>query len=507
MPFQNEAAALPKEPYSGQTGLFQASTFAEPAFGRAAPGAGFSLLAAFGEAAIIAVAVAVALLSFRSSGTLGWASWVALVGLPLATMLILAQRQFYATHHLLFAPFQPFRLTGAWISGFGATVVVATLARGLEPQRLHDIGMVPPELAVLFGAGLASLLATRILWAMIRPRYAARAVPRVLFVGALDASRRLLAQLHEETTINLVTSLDFRDEALGLATGTGARYGRLTSLLERESIDAILVALPQMPQSEIAAISAAAQHCGVTTVALPGVSLRRDPAAGFTTLGGVPVLQRDTTRLTPAGMVQKRLFDLVLGSLVLLVIAPVMAIIAVLIRLDSPGPVLFRQLRVGRGGALFEIYKFRTMTHGALPALGTDTTSALEALQTRRNDQRVTRLGATLRRHSLDELPQIFNVLRGDMSIIGPRPHAAAMTVEGMKLEALVPDYTARFAVRPGITGWAQINGRRGIIDTAVALQNRVDHDLYYIENWSLGFDLSILFRTILCVIRDDQAF
>jgi lipopolysaccharide/colanic/teichoic acid biosynthesis glycosyltransferase len=180
-----------------------------------------------------------------------------------------------------------------------------------------------------------------------------------------------------------------------------------------------------------------------------------------------------------------------------------MVILAVLIRLDSQGPVLFRQLRVGRGGTLFEILKFRTMTESTSTA--GDQPSAL--LQTERNDRRVTRLGAILRRHSLDELPQILNVLRGDMSIIGPRPHAAAMTVAGMKLEALVPDYPARLAVRPGITGWAQINGRRGIIESVDALQNRVDDDLYYIENWSFRFDIAILLRTIGCIIRDDQAF
>ncbi|MCW8308618.1 sugar transferase [Acidiphilium sp. PA] len=460
------------------------------------------------ETGLLACAVFVAFLALRPAISLGWASWVAMIGLPLFSVLILTQRQFYAIHHLLFAPFQPLRLTGAWTSAFGATMVVAMLARSLEPQRLHNIGMVPSELTILFGTGLFALLGGRLAWAALRPRFALRATPRVLFIGALDTSRRLLAQLHAETSIALIKSLDYRDPAIelceqdGQSTAHGNR-ARLTALIERENIDAVLVSLPQVPQTDIAFIAAAAQSCGVATVALPGLSLRRDPVAGFTTLGGVPVLQRDTTRLPPFGMVQKRLFDLIVGATVLLIIAPVMVILAVLIRLDSQGPVLFRQLRVGRGGTLFEILKFRTMTESTSTA--GDQPSAL--LQTERNDRRVTRLGAILRRHSLDELPQIFNVLRGDMSIIGPRPHAAAMTVAGMKLEALVPDYPARFAVRPGITGWAQINGRRGIIESVDALQNRVDDDLYYIENWSFRFDIAILLRTIGCIIRDDQAF
>ncbi|MGC9269493.1 exopolysaccharide biosynthesis polyprenyl glycosylphosphotransferase, partial [Acidiphilium sp.] len=480
------------------------------AIGGRTPGLKFSIALAVAEASVLMIAIGTALSVFRSLGGLGAASWVVVIGLPLFNAMILSRRQFYTSNHLLFAALQPARLASAWIGAFGLSVLLATLVRCVEPVRLHNLGLFPPEMAAIFGVGLATLLTARLAWMMIRPRYAARAIPRVLFVGALDSSRRLLTQLRRETTIHLVSAIDYRDHVSGDAGDRSAPAGgetrisdpsHLKSRLQHENIDAILLALPQLPEADIATITAAAQSCGVTTVALPGQSLRRNLAAGLTALGGVPVLRRDTAAMARRAMAQKRLVDLILGSVVLIIIAPVMAIIAVLIRLESPGPVLFRQIRVGRGGALFEILKFRTMIHA--PAA----TSAELELQTQRNDRRVTRFGAVLRRHSLDELPQIFNVLRGDMSIIGPRPHAAAMMVEGSALETLVPDYGERFAVRPGITGWAQINGSRGIIDSVAELQDRVDHDLYYIENWSLGFDMSILLRTVMCVICDDQAF
>jgi lipopolysaccharide/colanic/teichoic acid biosynthesis glycosyltransferase len=193
--------------------------------------------------------------------------------------------------------------------------------------------------------------------------------------------------------------------------------------------------------------------------------------------------------------------------MILVLLAPIMAIIAAAIRLDSRGPIFFRQLRVGRGGVLFEILKFRTMYHQDAAASGNGPGLVSAELQTSRGDKRITRVGAFLRRHSFDELPQIFNVLKGDMSIVGPRPHAAAMTVAGVSPEDLVPSYTARFAMRPGITGWAQINGRRGIINSIDTLQKRVDCDLYYVENWSLGLDIKISIRTLACLINDKQAF
>ena len=178
-----------------------------------------------------------------------------------------------------------------------------------------------------------------------------------------------------------------------------------------------------------------------------------------------------------------------------------MAIIAITIRLDSPGPILFRQRRHGLNNAEFEILKFRTMV--ATPSDPGD-----GRRQTQRNDTRITRVGNFLRRSSLDELPQIFNVLRGEMSLVGPRPHPTEMRTENRLGSEIVADYPHRHRVKPGMTGWAQINGYRGATQTAEQIRRRVTYDIFYIENWSLLFDIKILALTpIKMMLNNDNAF
>ena len=186
----------------------------------------------------------------------------------------------------------------------------------------------------------------------------------------------------------------------------------------------------------------------------------------------------------------KEIEDRTLAALALIFIAPLLITIAALIKLDSPGPILFRQKRYGFNDRLIEVLKFRTMHHDA---------SDLNAEQlTRRNDPRVTRVGAFLRRTSLDELPQLFNVLRGDMSIVGPRPHALRAKAAGVLYPEAVRNYSARHRVKPGITGWAQVNGWRGETETLEQIAKRVEHDLFYIENWSIALDVKIILRTMI---------
>ena len=166
-----------------------------------------------------------------------------------------------------------------------------------------------------------------------------------------------------------------------------------------------------------------------------------------------------------------------------------MLMIAVAVQLDSAGPILFRQERYGFNNRTIQILKFRTM-HAERGESGRD-----QAIQAKRHDPRLTRVGRWLRRTSLDELPQLLNVLRGEMSIVGPRPHMVAHNDQYAKL---IDTYLGRHRVKPGITGWAQVNGLRGATDTIEKMEGRIQHDLYYIENWSLGFDLQILARTLL---------
>jgi exopolysaccharide biosynthesis polyprenyl glycosylphosphotransferase len=190
--------------------------------------------------------------------------------------------------------------------------------------------------------------------------------------------------------------------------------------------------------------------------------------------------------LSRAEIVQKRLFDLLFAALALLAMTPLLIAVAILIKLDSPGPIFFVQRRYGFNQQPFRIIKFRTMrTLDDGPVIA----------QATRDDPRLTRIGRFLRRWNIDEIPQLFNVLTGDMSLVGPRPHALSHDLE---FERRISLYARRHNVKPGITGWAQIHGYRGEIDTEEKMRGRVEHDLFYIDNWSLWLDLQIILRTVL---------
>ena len=201
--------------------------------------------------------------------------------------------------------------------------------------------------------------------------------------------------------------------------------------------------------------------------------------------GSLTSLRLTRPPLSLAEIALKRAFDVVAAGTILLLAAPLLLLIALAIRLDSPGPVLFRQRRYGFNQEAFRIFKFRTMTT-------TDDGSVI--VQARRDDPRVTRVGRMLRRTNLDELPQLLNVLAGQMSLVGPRPHALA---HDQAFERKIALYARRHNVRPGITGWAQVNGLRGETDTDEKMARRIAYDHWYVDNWSFWLDLAILLRTV----------
>ena len=216
-------------------------------------------------------------------------------------------------------------------------------------------------------------------------------------------------------------------------------------------------------------------------------------------IGNLPAVGVMSHPLTALQSFLKRAEDLVIATLALVFFAPILAAVAIGIRLDSRGPVFFTQVREGHNGRVFKLFKFRTMY--------VDMTDRAALRQTSRNDPRVTRFGTILRRTSLDELPQLLNVLRGEMSIVGPRPHALGMTALGMQLRELLHTYDARHRLRPGITGWAQVRNCRGEITTVEKLRQRVFLDCDYINRWSLALDFWIIFKTILLVFNDRDAY
>jgi len=221
------------------------------------------------------------------------------------------------------------------------------------------------------------------------------------------------------------------------------------------------------------------------------ISLRK----ATTDISGLRAIHLRRPALTRSQLTAKRLLDLLGGTLALLVVLPALLAIAALVHLNSPGPILFRQRRMGLNGRPFYIFKFRTMT---------TLDDGPVVRQASRDDHRITSVGHVLRRLSLDELPQLFNVLRGEMSLVGPRPHALAHDLEyGHAIDL----YAARHNVKPGITGWAQVNGWRGPTPRLELMIRRVEHDLWYMDNWSLWLDIKILFMTVRSVSNDQNAF
>jgi Undecaprenyl-phosphate glucose phosphotransferase len=273
----------------------------------------------------------------------------------------------------------------------------------------------------------------------------------------------------------------------------------LTALINRGEVDTVLVATPWSEPERINAIMRWLASLPVSVALLPEQIMFDFPHRMVRTATGLPMLQVCEPRMSDWSRALKKLEDMALALLLLSLVAPVMAVIAVAIKLDSPGPVLFTQRRYGIANRLINVYKFRTM-HVHLSDHDCEQ-------QTVRGDPRLTRVGAFLRRFSLDEFPQLLNVLTGEMSVVGPRPHALSTKAEGQLFEDAVATYMARHRVKPGITGWAQVNGWRGETDTLEKIAKRVEHDLYYIGNWSPALDLFILVRTVGAVFKNENAY
>jgi len=254
------------------------------------------------------------------------------------------------------------------------------------------------------------------------------------------------------------------------------------TVLDRQQVDIVFIALPHADASRLTAVLSGIGDDPIAIHLVPDVFSLVPARGGIEEFEMVPFIHLRESRLYGLNRVLKRAFDLVFGGLGLAVAAPIMLAIAVGLKLTTPGPVLYHQERMGVDGRRFRMLKFRTMRVDAEAETG--------PVWARPDDPRRTALGVFLRRTSLDELPQLFNVLRGEMSLVGPRPERPSFVEE---FRRRVPGYMLRHKVKAGITGWAQINGWRG--DTSI--EKRIECDLYYIERWSLGFDLKILLQTL----------
>lgn len=260
-------------------------------------------------------------------------------------------------------------------------------------------------------------------------------------------------------------------------------------------VDEIYITLPMHAQRRIIELVNALSDTTVSVFVVPDGFLFDMMQASWSEVAGYPIISIYDTPFYGVDGSFKRLEDIVLSMAIVLLISPLLLLIALGVKLSSRGPVLFRQRRYGLNGNIVEIWKFRTMTVAE---------DGDHVVQATRGDSRVTRFGAFLRRHSLDELPQFFNVVQGRMSIVGPRPHAVA---HNEQYRRIIHGYMVRHKVKPGITGWAQINGWRGETDTVEKMRKRVEFDLYYVRNWSFLFDLRIIVLTIFKGFRSKNAY
>jgi Undecaprenyl-phosphate glucose phosphotransferase len=328
---------------------------------------------------------------------------------------------------------------------------------------------------------------------------------RAIVYGTGPACESLLEALDADPYSDVRVCGVFDDRGVDRASRSIAGYpnlGNLEALMHycrRTRIDMLVVALPLCAEMRVLELVKKLWVLPVDIRLAAHASKLRFRPRVHSFAGVVPLIDLIDKPITDWDVIVKWLFDKSVAALALLGLAPAMTLIALAIKLDSRGPVLFRQKRHGFNNELIEVYKFRSMY--------VDKTDAHAAKLVTKDDPRVTRVGRFIRKTSLDELPQLFNVLKGELSLVGPRPHALQAKAADRLYHDVVDGYFARHKVKPGITGWAQINGWRGETDTPEKIQKRVEHDLYYIDNWSVFLDLYILLKTPFALLRGENAY
>ena len=337
-------------------------------------------------------------------------------------------------------------------------------------------------------------------WCMSRGHFLRRSVIWGAEQDGAELARYL--QEHQDIRSGVIGFIDDRIERLPSTVQNLPVIGNMNKLIEliqNGSVDQVLVALPWHAAARLEMITSQLKMSPVSVLIAPDMLAFKLAKSRISEVGGIPMLNVSDFPLKGWSPLIKRIEDICVSFILIVLTLPVFALIAVVIKLETRGPVLFKQNRYGYNNKLIKVYKFRTMHHNMRDMDASQ--------QTVKNDARVTRFGKVLRRTSLDELPQLFNVFSGRMSMVGPRPHAKSTKAAGVLFEEAVTNYSARHRVKPGITGWAQVNGFRGETDTLYKIEKRIEYDLEYIEKWSVLFDIYIILKTIPSVILSKEAY
>jgi putative colanic acid biosynthesis UDP-glucose lipid carrier transferase len=365
----------------------------------------------------------------------------------------------------------------------GVISIFAFLLKDLRYSRLIIYGTI-----IVFAAGLmVSHLAFIYILRWIRQKKLIK--KRVLIVGDDHAAIHLSNELLSDKAVDYAPLVYIENDTLRSEAGSQLMVGKLAdvkTIFKREKFDELFIVVSTAPGKEVRKIIKIADYYGVRVRMVPGFYKLFEQNFEINMVNQIPIINVNEIPLDGYyNSLYKKYFDIFFSLFVLVLASPVLVTIGLLVKLTSKGPVFYVAERVGMGGKVFKLYKFRTMVHS---------NKKQDRLSTQPNDTRVTRLGRFLRRSNLDELPQFFNVLKGEMSVVGPRPHRVYLD---KKLQNSVSRYMIRHYIKPGITGWAQVNGWRGPTDKSEQKKQRIRHDLWYIKNWSFRLDIKIIFLTL----------
>lgn len=402
------------------------------------------------------------------------------------------------------------------------------MGRGISPQEGGILDYLIASMLVVatiwqlgllmtFSRGLILFYVLAVLTLLFLSTYALRGITAGLVKSGIIGQRIVIYGADEDVSRRALTLLDVESlpylSVIGVADGRKTRVdidgnpdvpfiGGLDAVIQlarRGEVDQVLIALPRITQERLDEIVADLAEVAIDICLIPREAIELNTRYDIKFVGTIPILTLWQRPIRDWQEILKAVEDRSLAFLGILALAPLLIVTALAIRLTSPGPILFVQRRFGFNNVEINVLKFRSMY--------VDRGDSTGAARTTRNDDRVTSVGRIIRRLSIDELPQLFNVLRGDMSIVGPRPHATHMKVGDAYYFDAVKGYAARHRVKPGITGLAQVRGLRGEIDTIERARKRVEYDRYYIDNWSLALDFRIIFETCFKVIWDKHAY
>jgi Undecaprenyl-phosphate glucose phosphotransferase len=391
--------------------------------------------------------------------------------------------------------------SGQWLFLALAMLIVGAFILGKDAAPMRG------WIALWFACSWCAMAVTRVACGLLIARWKreGRLVRRAVVAGGGKTAAELIASLDRTATdtISILGLFDDRGaerspEVVGPYRKLG-QFEDLVAFCREESVDLIIIALPPTAEDRVLQLLKKLWVLPIDIRISAHASKLKLRSRAYNYIGDVPFLPLFDRPMSDWSIAVKAIEDRVIAALALILLSPLLAVVALAIKWDSRGPVFFRQQRYGFNNEPIGVFKFRSMY--------ADQSDMKAARLVTKDDPRVTRVGRFIRKTSIDELPQLINVLRGELSLVGPRPHAMQAKADGVTYDDAVEGYFARHRVKPGITGWAQINGWRGETDTLDKIEQRVQHDLHYIDNWSLWFDLYILVKTPLSLLDTKNAY